>query len=551
VRVSVKGILGLAFAGLIAAAAWQTGARAQAQGATPRSRAIVATTIADLQDWDAEVTRLARNGSLQSRRLDPDTLVAGRTHERYAQVYNGVPVYGGDIARQLDSSGQTISMFGTLYEGIALDTTPRLLTEQATALIAELSGVTLGPSKAPQLIVYPHDGTYSLAYRARVFKETGGTEFILDAQSGAVLARHDAARRQSAVGKGTGVLLDVKKMSVTRTGGTFQTNDVLRPPDLLTFDMRENLSRTLGFLNGDLSLGVSDLAVDSDNTWTDGPIVDAHTYSGYVYDYYFKRFGRRGLDNNNFRILSLVHPVRRQDVLAQSDEVIFTFYLNAFYAGDGVMVYGEGLPANLVLGIQHWNYVAGALDVVGHELTHGVTDFTSQLIYENESGALNEAFSDMMGTAIEFYNQDFGSGFLRADYTVGEDVVTPGGLRSLENPGLFGDPDHYSRRAILANDEDHDNGGVHVNSTIGSHAYYLAIEGGVNRTSGLSVQGVGRANREQIEKVMYRAFTLLMPANATYAVARQATIQAARDLYGVNSAAERAVTQAWTAVGVN
>ena len=72
-----------------------------------------------------------------------------------------------------------------------------------------------------------------------------------------------------------------------------------------------------------------------------------------------------------------------------------------------------------------------------------------------------------------------------------------------------------------------------------------------NRTSGLSVEGVGRANREQIEKVMYRAFTLMMPASATYAVARTVTIQSARELYGANSAAESAVTQAWTAVGVD
>jgi zinc metalloprotease ZmpA len=77
------------------------------------------------------------------------------------------------------------------------------------------------------------------------------------------------------------------------------------------------------------------------------------------------------------------------------------------------------------------------------------------------------------------------------------------------------------------------------------------FEGGTNRTSGLQVSGVGSGNREQIEKVFYRAFTQLMPAGSTFAVARQATIQAARDLYGVNSAAERAVTQAWTAVGVN
>jgi thermolysin len=185
--------------------------------------------------------------------------------------------------------------------------------------------------------------------------------------------------------------------------------------------------------------------------------------------------------------------------------------------------------------------------VLGHELTHGVTEFTSNLIEQGESGALNEAFSDMMGTAAEFFYQPIGDGPLKADYLIGEDVVTPGGIRSLANPAMFGDPDHYSKRFIGAED----NGGVHTNSTIASHAYYLSIEGGTNRTSGLSVQGVGVANREQIEKTFYRAFTQLMPSNATFSVARAATIQAARDLYGAGSAVERAVTQAWTAVGVN
>jgi Zn-dependent metalloprotease len=92
---------------------------------------------------------------------------------------------------------------------------------------------------------------------------------------------------------------------------------------------------------------------------------------------------------------------------------------------------------------------------------------------------------------------------------------------------------------------------VHTNSTIPSHAFYLSIEGGTNKTSGLSVPGVGGNNREQMEKVFYRAFTQLMPANSTFSVARAATIQAARDLYGSNSSAERAVAAAWTAVGVN
>ena len=112
----------------------------------------------------------------------------------------------------------------------------------------------------------------------------------------------------------------------------------------------------------------------------------------------------------------------------------------------------------------------------------------------------------------------------------------------MENPAAYGQPDHYSTRVQVPITRD--NGGVHTNSGIPNHVYYLAIEGGTNRTSGLSVQGVGQANREQIEKVMYRAFTQLMPSNATFAVARAVTIQAATDLYGTGSAAVRVVSSA-------
>ena len=111
--------------------------------------------------------------------------------------------------------------------------------------------------------------------------------------------------------------------------------------------------------------------------------LDAHAYIGFVYDYYFKRFGRRGLDNNNIALLSIVHPVRRQDLLTQPNFIVGLFYINAFYAGDGVMVFGEGLPPGFVTvpDRQSWNYLAAALDIIGHELTHGVTEYTSNLIY--------------------------------------------------------------------------------------------------------------------------------------------------------------------------
>jgi thermolysin len=168
------------------------------------------------------------------------------------------------------------------------------------------------------------------------------------------------------------------------------------------------------------------------------------------------------------------------------------------------------------------------------------------LIYRNESGALNESFSDVMAVSVEFYYQQAGSGLRQADYLIAEDTWRPGGIRSLADPRLYDQPDHYSKRFTGTDD----NGGVHINSGISNNAFYLAVEGGVNRTSGQAVAGVGPANREQIEKVFYRAFTAMMPANASFGTARAATIQAARDLYGPGNAAERAISQAWSAVGV-
>ena len=526
--------------------AWIAGG-VQAQG--QRRIGLQAVGGADLRAWDAQVDRMERSGQLEVRLEREDTLIPGRKHVRFAQLVNGVPVYGADVARQIDETGVTVSLFGTVYEGIDISTDPAIDADRANAVVAADSGVALGPSRLPRLMILPRDGgAYQLVYTARVATADDITLYFVDAHTGAIIDRRSDAHRQSAsVGIGTGVLGARKKISASSQGGTFIGSDRMRPPVIETYDMRGNLTRTLNFLNGVVNLNASDFASDSDNQWTDGANVDAHVYAGYTYDYFFKRFGRRGLDNANIRIRSLTHPVNRQDAFAASSTVLGTFYVNAFYAGDGIMVYGEGLPPNTSFGGQQWDFMAGSLDVVAHELTHGVTDYSSQLVYANESGALNEAFSDIMGTAVTFFFNQPGTGSGSADYVLANDVVRPGGIRSMENPRALGDPDHYSNRFTGTDD----NGGVHINSTIVSHAYYLAIEGGTNRTSGLSVQGIGAANREQMEKTFYRAFTQLMSASSTFATARAATLRAAQDLHGPNSAVERALIQAWTAVGVN
>ena len=518
-------------------------------GQEPRVTRVSAVTAGELRSWDTRVDRMIRDGVLELRLDREDTLLSGRRHMRFTQTVHGVPVYGGDIARQSDAAGVTLSLFGTLYDDINIATEPRLSADRVHALVQERTGVELGPDRLPELMILPHaTGGYALVYTARVATPDDITLYFIDANTGVVIDQRSDAHRQTAdVGVGIGVLGERKKVSATAQGGTFVESDRLRPPVIETYDMKANLTRTINVVNGFVSLTASDLATDSDNDWTDGANVDAHVYAGYTYDYYFKRFGRRGLDNANIRIRSLTHPVNRADAASAPPSVLGTFFANAFYAGNGLIVYGEGLPSNLTLGGQRWNFLAGSLDVVGHELTHGVTDYSSRLIYQGQSGALNEAFSDIMAASIVFFFQQPGTGAGSADYIVGNDVVTPGGIRNMENPRAFGDPDHF--RDLYRGAED--NGGVHINSTIVTHAFYLAIEGGANRTSGLSVQGIGGANREQMERVFYRAFTQLMPSNATFSTARAVTIQAAQDLYGGGSAPERAVIQAWTAVGVN
>ena len=401
----------------------------------------------------------------------------------------------------------------------------------------------------------------TLAYAAVLSTPADIFRLFADARSGVELLRISEIQTQAAVGEGSGVLGDRKKLSVLQQAGVFVADDQHRPPVLTTYDMRFNLSRATSVVLGADVLVSSDVASDVDNIWDDPVAVDGHVNIGWTYDYYYKRFGRRGLDDRDRRITTLINGVSQQGALTLPSGLFGLFAVNAFWCGTcgsgavGLMYFGNGIPPNVFLTSngRTYGYFAGALDIAAHELTHGVTDSSSRLIYVNESGALNEAFSDIMGTSVEFFYQPAGGGLGQADYLLGEDIsraLRPGSLngdRSLADPAAYGDPDHYSRRYIGTAD----NGGVHTNSGIANHAFYLAIEGGTNRTSGISVQGVGPANRDQIERAFYRAFVFLLPASATFSLARAATVQAARDLFGVTSPAQAAIGQAWTAVGVN
>jgi len=541
----------------------QHGLSAQQRDAQASSGAISvrATTVSELRAWDAFVTASDRSGALRLRSVQRDPLLPARVVERYDQFHSGVRIWGADIVRDSER-GVPHSIFGMLSPTLTLSVEPSLTGSAAREALLLVGGFESSLLAEPELVVLRLDsGNHRLTYTAVVSGEGDVNRAFIDAQTGGELMRYSEIQTQgAAVGTGTGVLGDQKKLSVESRAGVFVAFDRHRPPIINTFDMRGDLARTKLLFDRRLSYSESDLASDSDNVWSDVAVVDAHAHVSWTYDYYFKRFGRSGLDGRNAPINIAVNAVSQQSALSLSNDDLFSYALNAFWCGrcgpggQGVMNFGSGIPSGYYLSSNGNNYThfSGALDIAAHELTHAVTQATSGLIYRNESGALNEAFSDIMGKSVEFFYRPPGSGVGQADYVIGKDIsrgVRPGSLhgdRSMENPGLYGDPDHYSRRYTGAQDY----GGVHINSGIANQAFYLAIEGGTNRTSGVTVQGVGAANREQIEQVYYRAFTLLMPANSTFSTARAATVQAAQELYGAGGAVERAVTEAWTAVGV-
>ena len=253
--------------------------------------------------------------------------------------------------------------------------------------------------------------------------------------------------------------------------------------------------------------------------------VDAHTYAGVVDGYYASTFGRNSIDDKGLEIRSVVHYSRH--------------YCNAFWNGVQ-MTYGDGDNKGCLP-------LSGGLDVVAHELTHGVTEFTSGLVYQNEPGALNEAFSDIMGNTIELQNA--GLTPYTDSWRLAEGVYAGGGFRNMADPQEFGDPDHYSELYTGTADS----GGVHSNSGIANHAYYLLVNGGKNAGCGgsasghthtldcdVTVPGIGLA---PAQRIFYDGFTALSE-NSNFCDARNSTVAVSGE-FSAN------VDAAWDAVGVH
>jgi bacillolysin len=544
------------------------GVALQGQGAAAlaplRAAASLAVSGDAVDAWERRIASMTRAGSLRLVASVEDTMLEGRVHDRLDQFAGAARIVGGQVVRQRVADG-VVTVFGTMHpDDLGIPIEPALSDTDALVRVASLTAGQPIARRRPELVVLPlDDGTYRLAWLTLVAIADDVVALYLDAHSGVEVRRHSMLQTQAAVGVGTGVLGDRKKVATRQASGVFFAEDLLRPAKTITYDMKGDYVRarrvilTLSAVSG-VYPQQSDVAADTDNAWDDGAVVDAHAGVGIAYDYYRARFNRRGFDGADARPLRVfVHPASRDPLV--SFDVFSRFVVNAFFCRicgpdeDGVLVFGEGMDRSGSFNGQFVDYFSAGLDVVAHEYSHAVTSYAANLIYYGESGALNEAFSDIMAIGAEHFAAATGRRSRPGNYLLGEDVFTPvqaGGLhgsRSASHPVAYAQPDHYAGLYRGSADD----AGVHINSGIPNHAFYLAIEGGTHAWSGVSVQGVGNGNREQIERTFYRGFTTYLTSNPTFAQARQATLRAAIDLYGESSPAYRATAQAWTAVGVN
>lgn len=417
----------------------------------------------------------------------------GTTHTRYGQTYRGLTVIGAEIVEH-SRDGKRYTT-GRMAEIGNLSTRPSIGQDAAQAIAS-----AYGSKFDASLAVLPlKDGAHLVWHFVEQSADSRWVVFV-DAKTGDVLNAYNNIHS----GTGTGVLGDSKSIDSTFNGSTYEL--VASDNSRATYDAKTR-KRTPG-----------DLMTDSDDVWTDGAAVDAHHYAGLVLEYYMEQFGRNSYDDQGAQIISSVHYDRN--------------LVNAYWNGTQ-MLYGDGDGVNSLA-------LSGGFDVVAHEITHAVTENTSNLIYQNESGALNEAFSDIMGATAEYFKQP---GMF--DWKLGEDIWTPGiagdALRYMDDPTADGSSsDHYDDRYTGTAD----NGGVHWNSGIANLAFYLASEGGPHPTYGGNTTGVGIDTASQ---VFYIGFTGLS-SSATFSDARAACTQAALDNYG--QATADLIDAAWVAVGV-
>ncbi|MFG2951224.1 M4 family metallopeptidase [Streptomyces adustus] len=453
----------------------------------------------------------------------------GTVHTRYERTYDGLPVLGGDLVVDTTASGATASVTKATRSTLAVASlTPAVpaaqAQRQALSLAKDAGAARATADRAPRKVVWAASGTPVLAYETVVggLQEDGTPNqlhVITDAATGKKLFEYQGIE----TGTGNTMYSGTVTLGSAQSGSTYNLTDTARG-NHKTYNLNHGTSGTGTLFSG------------PDDTWGNGSAsnletaaADAHYGAAVTWDYYKNVHGRSGIRGDGVGAYSRVHYGNN--------------YVNAFWDDSCFcMTYGDGSSNTHPL---------TSLDVAGHEMSHGVTSNTAGLNYSGESGGLNEATSDIFGTAVEFYAAnatDVG------DYLIGEKININGNgtpLRYMDKPSKDGASKDSWYSGIGSVD-------VHYSSGPANHFFYLLSEGsgakvinGVSYNSptadGLAVTGIGR---DKAEKIWFRALTTKFTSTTNYAAARTGTLAAAGDLYGTTSAEYKAVQDAWAGVAV-
>ncbi|NBW82390.1 PKD domain-containing protein [bacterium] len=411
---------------------------------------------------------------------------------------------------------------------IELDVTPKIDVDEAKK-IAFLS-FKGQPSQVlnSSLVVFNVEVSPKLAWEILYAGENSTKmpsvqKIYIDASNGKFLMSWDTIYTVAATGNS--YYYGAVPLEVVQNGGTYELNDPTRG-NMRTFNVRNGTDPAQGpFLTGTL-------VTSPTNVFGDGTLANALTLAADVqygvastWDYYLKVHNRKGIKNDGVGSVSRVHYGSAFNNASWDDRCF-------------CMTYGDGDGTKLGPLV--------ALDVSAHEMTHGITSNTANLIYSGESGGLNEATSDIFGTLVEYYVNNKNDA---PDYIIGEKVIIgQPGLRAMFQPELDGNSKGCWDSNLASLD-------VHFSSGVGNHFFYLLAEGSAPQAplpksptcDNSSVIGIGR---DKAAKIWYRALTVYMTSTTNYAAARVATLRASIDLFGAASIETRTVNAAWNAVSV-
>ena len=495
------------------------------------------------------VGRLAAADRLAARNVVVDA--DGTEHVRFERRYAGLRVIGADLLVH-SRGGRLKSASTSLRSTLKLSTRPRLAADDAVLIAGAEFGLGFGSLPETELVVYAKGGrTPRLSWQVRFQGVNADSSFadmsyVVDAMSGAILDRWSNAyfAKGGSMKPGTGSTSCLSVKSSNGEGQTLYAGTVTLPTVLCgaSYELRDVVRniRTNDMRNGTVGDGV--VFTDADNRWGRGRAsdrtsagADAHYGVVTASDYFSQAHGRAGFDGQGGSVLAKVHF---------GDGYNGAFWLE----GCNCIAFGDGDGRN-------WGPLVN-LDIAGHELSHGVTSHTAGLIYSGESGAINEATSDIFGAMVEFHA---GNALDTPDYMIGEEFflknvpgsATQKALRYMWDPMKDGgSPGCYHSNVGLLD--------VHMGSGVANHFFYLLAEGsgaksfgGMDHRSptcdGSQLSGIGR---DKAAKIWFRALTVHMSSDTDYHGARLATLAAAADLFGDGSSEAAAVAAAWGAVSV-